>query len=138
MNRNEESPMEKTYRFWIYHNGSNVRLSLKVGDTVTLTSGGPTDEGWDWQQDVYYIDQERGILICEHAYDGVDCDGRLSGGSDHYAQLDELAVNLKPWIEMRKPTPLQRHELDTRPVYYPIWQSIDTWRRDHQAEAAGF
>ena len=46
MSRKEQSPMERTYRFWIYHNGTNVRLSLKVGDTVTLTKGGPTDEGW--------------------------------------------------------------------------------------------
>ena len=134
----EQSPMEKTYRFWIYHNNTNVRLSLTVGPEIRIARGGETDEGWHWEEGVYCVDRERGILICEHACDGVDCDGRLSGGFECYARLDELEARPKPWIYVQPPTRLQQQELDSRPVRYPEWDRLDSWRRDHQAEAAGF
>ena len=138
MNRLEQSPMDKTYRFWIYRNGTNVRLSLKVGHTHTLISGGPNEEGYHWEEVRYHICQERGILIREHAYESRDCDGRMSGGGESYAHLDKLAAKPKPWINLQQPTRLEQHELDSRPVHYPNWERLDDWRRDHQAEAAGF
>ena len=138
MNRKEESPMDRTYRFWTRHNGHPVRLSLKVGDEINLVSGGPTDEGWSRNEEHFYIDRERGLLVLDYAFDGCDCDGRMSGGSESYAQLDELAATPERWIYCHQPTALQRLDRGDRPVRVPNWRPLDSWQRDFQAEAAGF
>jgi hypothetical protein len=138
INRKEQGPMDKTYRFWITHNGRSVRLSLKVGQSIDLHSGGPTEEGYHRASHVYYIDREKGVLIGEHWWEGSDCDGRMSGGGDNYAELNALEAKPQPWIYSLEPTPLERQEREGRPVSYPDWQRLDRWQRDYQGEAAGF
>jgi hypothetical protein len=135
INRKEQSPMDKTYRFWITHDGGPVRLSLKVGQSIDLHSGGPTEEGYHRASQVYYIDREKGVLIGEHDWEARDCDGRMSGGQDHWAYLDELAVREPYGLRL---SALERQEAEARRVRYPEWQPLDRWQRDHQAEAAGF
>ena len=113
-----------------------MRLSLKVGDEMTLVSGGPTDEGWSRTEERFYID--RGILVLDYYFDGCDCDGRMSGGSESYAQLDELATEPERWIYRRQPSARECRDRVDRPVRFPSWRRLDTWQRDCQAEAAGF
>jgi hypothetical protein len=131
----ESTAMNRTYRIWVKHNGGPVRLSLKVGQSVDLHSGGPTDEGYHRATHVYYIDAEKGVLMGEHTWDSRDCDGRMSGGRDNWARLDELAVREPYAGEL---SALERQEAEARRVRYPEWQPLDRFQRDYQAEAAGF
>jgi hypothetical protein len=134
-NSKRNGPMSSTYRIWVKHNGGPVRLSLKVGQSVDLYTSGSTDEGYHWASHVYYIDREKGVLMGEHAWESRDCDGRMSGGRDNWARLDELAIR-EPYAGDL--STLERQEAEARRVRYPEWLPLESWQSDHQAEAAGF
>jgi hypothetical protein len=135
INRKAQRPVEKTYRFWVTHNGGPVRLRLKVGQSIDLHSGGPTEEGYRWASHAYYIDREKGVMIGEHSWEARDCDGRMSGGGDNWAYLSELAVRE---LYAGSLSALERQEAKARRVRYPEWHPLNSWQSDHQAEAAGF
>ena len=135
----EDTPIDQTYRFWVRINSQPVRLSLTVDQYLTIHRGGPDDEGYHYAEDVYYIDRERGVLIFETSYESRDCDGRMSGGCEYWAYLDELAVK-RPYRHAEDETRLTRMEDVARPVRFVNFRELDAsfYRRDHQAEAAGF
>ncbi len=67
----------KNARFWIFHNGDFVKITLKpnVLSTITITNGGSTDEGYDWMCTTY-THVGHGI---ERGWDreARDCDGPI-------------------------------------------------------------
>ena len=78
----------KTVRFWTYHHGSLVKISLRDGQRATLIEGGPTDEGWSSRSNSY---QRSGFTVTlTWGSDGADCDGRLTTGGITVANIFAL------------------------------------------------
>lgn len=113
----------RTVRFWTMHPETKdwVRVSLRDGDAITV--GGnrrKTDEGWTLSGVTFTRDGDSITAI--HFHDGVDCDGRLSGG---FSLTWAAGGNLR------------RCAIDDAPLQ-PDWQDCDSWRYDETAEAAGY
>ena len=136
-NNLRNSTINSTYRFWVRVNGQPVRLSLVPGEYLTIHRGGPDDEGYHYAEDVYYIDREYGVLMFETSWESRDCDGCMSGGCQYWARFDELEVNHPCSDDQSR---LERLEAEALRVRFPHFRELDAgfWRRDHQAEVAGF
>jgi hypothetical protein len=106
-------------RFWVYLNGNPVKLTLRPGQTLLWSRCWRTDEGWDAEARHWSHDGDK--IRLDWCTDGVDCDGRLREGGELSAALAHLHDG---------------REVDG--ITYPEWQQRDTWRRDYQAEAAGY
>ena len=78
----------KTVRFWEYHNGDFVKLSLKDGQSLEHYSGGSTDEGWSSEYCKWSRDGDR--LYRKTVTDGRDCDGRLTHSYSDVAKVGDL------------------------------------------------
>jgi hypothetical protein len=118
-------------RFWSYFPGRGyVRLTLRPGESVTVTAGGPTDEGANYSAETYTHDGD-GILL-EWASWGSDCDGRHEAGGESFARLDDLTAR-DPYAETGGDF------AEARGLRVPFWTAgPDRWQRDHTAEAAGY
>ena len=77
-----------TARFWTYHNGSYVKLSIKPGKSLNHHAGGPDEEGWWSCGQVWENDGEE--VTWGHYRDGADCDGRLSQASISMCRVADL------------------------------------------------
>lgn len=65
-------------RIWTYYKGSPVRITLKVGEKITLDTGyQETEEGFDRQVHEYTLADD-GIVHLECFSEGRDCDGYIS------------------------------------------------------------
>lgn len=113
----------KNARFWEYHNGSPVKLTLKPGQTLSHWQGGATEEGWHSEATSWHLSSDGELLRREFTSDGADCDGRLTQGQDSLALSDPA---------------------DFVPLYYspellrPDWRDAGGWQRDQYAEAMGY
>ena len=113
----------RNVRFWVYANGTDVRLTLKPGQTLQWEQGGPTDEGWssNWEQWTY--DEYEGRVEREWCHSGRDCDGRHEqGGTDDC-----------PFHELEYYPPGEWSD-----VPLPKWERVSSGQRDYTAEAAGY
>lgn len=108
----------ETARFWIFWNGSDVRLALKDGQTVTFSKGGPTEEGW--QREYRSYSREGEIITREILRDGVDCDGRMTTD-----ETDETTL-----AEIRRTPPFAGN--------MPYWTAVGSSQRDYTAESMGY
>jgi len=111
--------MKKQARFWTYINGAPVMIKLAQGQTLQWSERHATDEGWSSEAMAWSFDGEG--VTCEYFNDGCDCDGRLSSGGEDYCALDML-----------------RTVPGLGGVIFPAWNCTDDYRRDYQAEAAGY
>jgi hypothetical protein len=110
--------MKRTIRFWHYGN-EPVLIKMRAGQTLRHSSGGPTDEGWSRDTDVWTFDGR--TVTHEWVSDGVDCDGRLTQyGESYFRACDAFAGN----------------EVDG--VRFPAWQQGEHGQRDYAAEAMGY
>ena len=107
------------YKFWVYVNGSPVRLTLKPGQTVHHSSGGPDSEGW-FRESVIYKHAGSGVYF-ESFVEGRDCDGYSSRWSDGFCPGEGLTSGAA---------------MDG--VVYPRWDDVTMECRDEYAEAAGY
>lgn len=110
-----------TARFWTMHRGDYVKLALRPGQSITLSEGGPTDEGWSRRDDTFTHEGDR--VVREWEEDGVDCDGRLRAGGVLVCPVAELRSHVG---------------CDDAPGLFPAWREGDRWQRDYAAEAAGY
>ena len=108
-------------RFWTYHHGW-VKITLKPGQTLTISEWGRTDEGWSSSDETYTHDGE-GVRL-EWGTDGVDCDGRLSEDGESYLPLASIGIG--GCVE------------DEQEVTYNDWLRGPKSKRDYSAEAAGY
>jgi hypothetical protein len=76
MDKIDEEPREA--RFWVFINGSPVRLKLKKNKTYYWGQCKSTDEGYHIRSESYYFDGEK--VTSEVIDEGKDCDGRLIHG----------------------------------------------------------
>lgn len=76
-------------RFKHFNHGSDVVMTIREGEKLRWSDGGPTDEGWfsvgiEWELD-------EGVLRREIVSDGADCDGRHTDWRYHFAAgIDEF------------------------------------------------
>lgn len=105
-------------RFWVYANGP-AKITLKPGQTLRHSRGGPTDEGYSYEEDSW---EHLGNRI-EHNWfvDGRDCDGRMTKTGSRISMLEDLKAHAG---------------LDD--LSYPVWRIEDYYQRDFEAEKAGY
>jgi hypothetical protein len=107
-----------TARFWHYHQG-DVKITLRKGERLCHSHGGPTDEGWTREWNIWEFDGH--TVTCEYGSDGADCDGRVSSHGISQCPANKLAAG---------------HSENG--VAYPAWRHGERGQRDYSAEAAGY
>lgn len=111
--------MATTARFWDWVNGGWVKITLRAGQVLSRTYGGPTDEGYSRTWERWEFDGAEVEYEC--CTEGRDCDGRHESGCTVVAWVSELAIRI------------EGHAL---PI--PNWRKESAHQRDHTAEAAGY
>ena len=103
-------------RFWIWWNSAMVKITVPVGEEVSIERRQRTDEGWSMQGIVF---THEGSKISRSIYnDAHDCDGRMSS-----EQHDEVSM-----MEIIKLKAEER----------PNWKGESYEQRDYEAERAGY
>lgn len=121
-------------RFWTWEAGGWVRLTLRPGQTLTRTEGGPADEGYHFSVTTWTHEGDRVRRECS-AW-GRDCDGGYGYESADVCPLDELAA-----VECRDVTapPGDDGEHPLLPFRRPAWAEDEAVRVfDEYARAAGY
>jgi hypothetical protein len=113
----------RNVRFWDFINGGPVKLTLRPDQILRHYQSEPTDEGWRSEENSWEYIAAEGRVLSDYCSDGVDCDGRLSYGGQRYFYVFDASAG---------------GELDG--IRYPAWERVERneWRRDWQAEAAGY
>ena len=120
-----------TARIWIYWNQSPVRITVREGSRVHLYRSEATDEGYSYEGEDYYFDDDRpGVIIAETHSGGRDCDGPIHHHSACEWPVGGPTVPLVTWDSTGRCIDL--------PISRPDWQLVDSWQRDVYAEAAGY
>jgi hypothetical protein len=128
----------KNARFWMWLNGSPVKLTLKPRQSLCWEHRQSTDEGWSavacsW---FHYVgdgtsDRLPEQSVCRHEYrDGVDCDGRMSSHVETECPLYRLDTHITA-------RPYQEYH-DGKLIRYPEWDWLKVSQRDYEAEKAGY
>lgn len=110
----------KNARFWIWWHGSWTKLTLRPGQSLTMSHGGPTDEGFYARSEGYMHDGDRVSAWIRE--DSRDCDGPLSRDWDGHCMIDQLKAN----------------EADEYGPARPAWVKDSASQRDLYAEMAGY
>ena len=112
-------------RFWVYVNGTAVKLTLMPGQQLAHVEGGATDEGYSIETRVWEYDIDTLRVFATSHVRACDCDGPI----EHYSQAACVAnrENLQGGYSDPDYT-----------IAYPAWQQISASQRDHYAEAMGY
>ena len=119
-------------RFWAYVNGGPVKITLRPGQRLEHTEGGPTDEGWSRDSTAWEYATDEPVVYREWCFDGSDCDGRMTRSGVDCCHIDDLMF-AEPCIN-------GRDDAETwAGVLWPDWAK----RQDHGvydqfAQAAGY
>lgn len=111
-------------RFWVFENQSYVRLTLKPFESLSMHSGGLTDEGYGYFWSRWTYEAGEGVVTLEYSSDERDCDGRLSRGGELACPVAELDGLEPAWEGGERRSDWREAE--------PAWQ------RDESAEAMGY
>ena len=108
-------------RFWIWNKEGPVKLTVPCdGSEIADSSSWPSDEGWGYMADRYWV--EDGVLYHESSHGGRDCDGRI----------DYETVWRCPLADLKADT--SYGEDNPR----PLWERVSRSQRDEYAELAGY
>lgn len=113
---------DMTARFWVWHRGAWVKLSLKAGQTIAHSFSVQTDEGYRAEDNVW--GNEAGCVRWTWCKQETDCDGRHADGGELVCKVEDL----------RREGPYT----PTGEVYTPTWDVEEKYSRDFTAEAAGY
>lgn len=108
-------------RFWDYVNDSWVKITLRPGQQLHHSYGGPTEEGYRWGTTSWEHEGDRVVEIDD--IQSRDCDGRMDTHGEYACPLEEL--NGRP----SEFSPVGR---------VPNWKRVSSRQRDYSAEAAGY
>ena len=106
-------------KFWTYVNGSPVRLTLRPGQKIEHSTGGPDCEGWH-RSSIIWTHTGQGVYF-ESLTDGRDCDGYSSSWRDGFCPADGLTDGAT-----------------VEGVTFPRWGDMTEETRDDYAEMAGY
>ena len=110
-------------RFWTWLNGDYVKITLRPGQSLTHYSGGPCEEGWSYETQVW---RHAGYAVFSSwAVEAKDCDGRLDQFGSSQCAIDQL-------------NPGYEFELTSNVQAMPHWNNDDISQRDYAAEAMGY
>ena len=150
--------MARNARFWIWQNGSPVKLTLRP-DAPRLChyEYHQTDEGWESSTNWYWL--ENGRVYRDWENDGRDCDGRLTSYGLNSCSIDRLASRhvgtcplcknyrtytdgARTYTMGEKPIQFCARCEDFIPLrfdeHYPDWVDEELSQRDEYAEAMGY
>lgn len=124
----------KNARFWVYIHGNPVKITIRPGQSLYWSRGGPCEEGWSRESQHWTHEGES--VERSTADTASDCDGTHASYGEYSCPLDRLQSGNAPgWIEPEFPTA----EPDTwTGVVWPAWDEVSTSQRDQFAEAAGY
>lgn len=116
-------------RFWTFENGGPVKLTLKPGQSLSHSSGGPDDDGWHWEGCTWTHEGDH--VHREWGSRGKDCDGILERYGEDVCHLDDLRT-YEPCVT--------DEELATKylGVLWPHWDHQSSGQYDQYAEMAGY
>jgi hypothetical protein len=118
----------RNVRFWVYHNGSFVKLTLRPEQTIEFGTGGETEEGFSCSSESYHYDARRGVITCDCDSWGRDCDGRHSS---HWGGSCVVGDEQRHELHDDNDTPVHRY-------WGPRWREESRDQRDMTAEAMGY
>lgn len=116
--------MKPNAKFWAYHKGDWVKLTLKPGQEIAVHSFFWTDEGSKEEYSTYCYDPDNDCIWSTYDSSERDCDGRHSYHSDVMCPLSELKAS---------PADEQWGSPAT-----PEWRKVSAHQRDYYAEAMGY
>lgn len=108
-------------RFMVWANGDNVPITLRPGQSLSWSGGGPCDEGYSNTGFTAELDASTGIVYLENWYDARDCDGRVTSERRLQCHVMRLKASKNGYGHP-----------------FPDWQDVDHSQRDYSAEAAGY
>jgi hypothetical protein len=114
----------KNARFWICAPESYVKVTLRPGQSISFSHGGPHEEGYSYTHESYTYDEERGGIVREHDTNARDCDGRIDRSSADFCFLHLLTAGQEGYQDSA--------------VRLPRWEDMRASQRDYSAEAAGY
>ena len=109
---------KKNVRLHEWINGDEVVLTLSPGQRLTWRSGGPTDEGYSYQDHVWAYDKDEGVIYWEVHEMSRDCDGPHEWHSECCLPVLEVVPHTCPRDLPRI--------------------GVAQWQRDVYAEMAGY
>lgn len=133
-------------RFWVYWNATFTKLTMRPGQYLAMTTGGPTDEGYERETGEYWFVEgagagdDQGVIRAEWTREARDCDGRY-----RYENTATCPVNRLRHITQDtacpfndSPPPPAWEDWRLRYLPMPDWQQESASQRDFTAEAAGY
>jgi hypothetical protein len=118
---------EDNARFWVWHRGGWVKLTLTPGQVLSTFQSQQTDEGYCREASTFAHHGE--TVGCEWYETGRDCDGRYERGGELVCDLADLAAR-----DAFADFPVRENV----GIRAPEWQRAGGYRRDHAAESAGY
>ena len=118
---------EDNARFWVWHRGSWVKVTLRPGQSLTTFEGYQTEEGYHREASTFTHHGE--AVACQWYETGRDCDGLYERGGELFCPLADLAAR-----DAHAEFPVR----ENAGIRAPEWQRVTGYRRDHAAEAAGY
>jgi hypothetical protein len=90
-------------RFWVWWNDTAVRVAVKPGETLMLSEGSRTEEGFYRQETTYRVNVGRHTVETETWRRERDCDGLHEGISKsechwHDLEAEFPTAETPPWI----------------------------------------
>lgn len=132
-------------RFWYWHNGDWVKLTLRPGELISFDRWHRHEEGSSWSETTFTY--ENGLLRSSLEEDGTDCDGRLQSSRTCECHLDQLTD-----CEVYRPEGTREELVFAQTGYRlgkcwvsdadvsgsPAWTKVSASQRDHSAERMGY
>lgn len=119
--------MQRNARFWQWYNGGWVKITLRPHQSLAVSYGGPTDEGYCYCWERWTHEGDR--VVREFGEQARDCDGRVDRHWEGECLLGDLAaVDQFALYEQR----------EDAGIFRPEWDRISDGQRDYSAEAMGY
>lgn len=109
---------EPVVRFWIYHNGDHIKITLRHRQSIEVGEWWATEEGYGDTYEKYTFDATYKWIELKSYKGGADCDGEIGDEFEGFAECEKLPP---------------RHAMLT-PTFTPIF----TRHHDEYAERAGY
>lgn len=128
-------------RFWHWHTAGWVKLTLRKGQTLTHSQGGPTDEGYSRETTTWSFDGE--YVYCELSSDARDCDGPHSTSCRSCCLPRDLKVRDMHADEQARAIlwgddPTQPQFNENVGVFAPEWLKLESCQFDAFAESMNY